>query len=221
MRKVLEQGTTLFYVSHDLPTVEATCTRGIWLREGAIVEDASLPTVLSSYRHFIEESAEVTPTHDGLVRVNTVDVIGPTGNGAITGQALKIQLVLDSLIARPTNLYLGISEGSASPIFTLRHEANLSPGETLVQCRIQGLPLPKGEYFLWGSVADRTRTLLGWHPLTRFRVSGPALDESPPGIVRLAPLHISADWETARQQPDTVLSGSTRQEQGSHRDPTV
>ena len=34
MRYVLNQGTTLVFVSHDLPAIEATCTNAMWLDEG-------------------------------------------------------------------------------------------------------------------------------------------------------------------------------------------
>jgi ABC-type polysaccharide/polyol phosphate transport system ATPase subunit len=197
MRQVLEQGTTLFYVSHDLPTVEATCTRGIWLSEGVIASDGDLPDVLRSYRSFFEESVERDRAQDGLVRVKTAEVLGPTGNGAVTDQSLSVRIVFDSMIAKPMNIFLGVSEGTASPIFVLRREAHLHEGENLVCCSISRLPLPKGRYFLWGSVADRKANLMSWHPFARFSVSGPALDRTPPGVVRMAPLHVAAEWDVA------------------------
>jgi ABC-type polysaccharide/polyol phosphate transport system ATPase subunit len=45
-----EQGGTLLLVSHELEQVRALCTRGIWLREGRVIMDADIETVLAAYR---------------------------------------------------------------------------------------------------------------------------------------------------------------------------
>ena len=50
MRHVLNQGTTLVYVSHDLATVEATCSRGIWLSDGVVTAAGPIEEVLDGYR---------------------------------------------------------------------------------------------------------------------------------------------------------------------------
>src|SRR5262249_14013352 len=42
MRQVLEGGATLLLVSHDLPSVGATATRGIWLSEGKMRADGPI-----------------------------------------------------------------------------------------------------------------------------------------------------------------------------------
>jgi ABC-type polysaccharide/polyol phosphate transport system ATPase subunit len=199
MREVLAQGTTLFYVSHDLPTVEATCERGMWLRDGVMAADGSLPDVLASYRAFIEETAELYETHYREVSVSEAAVVGSSGNGARTNDRLTIRLVLESRAARPANIFLGVTEGTASPIFTLRRETYLREGRTIVTCEVHRLPLSGGQYFLWGGVIDKETSLLGWHPLTRFHVSGPPTDKAPPGVVRAAPLHVSADWDVERK----------------------
>jgi ABC-type polysaccharide/polyol phosphate transport system ATPase subunit len=195
MKDVLHSGTTLFYVSHDLPTVQAVCNRGIWLRDGAVAADGGLPDVLASYRSFIELTAERMHSPDGVVRVTSADVHGPLGDGGLTDHGLSVRLVVQSDAFLPTSIYLGVSEGTAAPIFVLRRETQLRRGETIVHCQIERLPLPAGQYFLWGGVGDRSEMLLGWHPLTRFSVMGPSRGGSPPGVVSLAPLHVTATWD--------------------------
>jgi ABC-type polysaccharide/polyol phosphate transport system ATPase subunit len=74
MRDVLAQGTTLVYVSHDLATVEATCTRGIWLSQGVTRHDGPIGECLREYRAFIEEAAESLPETTGPISVRKVEI---------------------------------------------------------------------------------------------------------------------------------------------------
>jgi hypothetical protein len=43
-------------------------------------------------------------------------------------------------------------------------------------------------------VFERGGELMRWHPAAHFDVVGPDLDVGPPGIVRLAPVHVGAKW---------------------------
>jgi hypothetical protein len=91
-----------------------------------------------------------------------------------------------------------VSEGSAAPVFSLRHEIDLAEGYTHTACTIGSLPLPRGQYFVWIAVTDATgRDLTPWHPATTFEVQGGELDPVLPGVMRLSPVHVSAQWETA------------------------
>ena len=48
MRAVLQEGTTLVFVSHDLASVEAMCRRGLWLDNGVLIADGPIREVLST-----------------------------------------------------------------------------------------------------------------------------------------------------------------------------
>jgi ABC-type polysaccharide/polyol phosphate transport system ATPase subunit len=196
MRSVLAQGTTLVFVSHDFAAVEATCTRGIWLRQGVVKEDGPVRQVLSSYRRSIEEAAEAAFDVSGLVRLLKAEVFDPQGGPPQTEGALNVRLVIESPEARSGRVFLGISEGPATPIFVLRRDGQLVAGETEVRCSMSKLPLPRGRYYLWVGIFDAAgRELLAWHPTTHIDVTGPNLDEVPLGIARLAPVHVRASWE--------------------------
>jgi hypothetical protein len=65
------------------------------------------------------------------------------------------------------------------------------------RCRIERLPLPRGRYYLWLGVFIARGELLGWQPVTHFDVTGPDLDTGPAGIARLAPVHVSAQWDVS------------------------
>jgi ABC-type polysaccharide/polyol phosphate transport system ATPase subunit len=196
MRSVLAQGTTLVFVSHDFAAIEATCTRGIWLRQGAVEEDGPVREVLGSYRRSIEEAAEAAFHVTGLVRLLKAEVAGPRDGPPATDGTLDVRLVIESQEPRSGRVFLGVSEGPATPIFVLRRDGQLAAGETEVRCSMAGLPLPRGRYYLWVGVFDAPGgELLAWHPATHFDVTGPDLDEVPLGIARLAPVHVRASWE--------------------------
>jgi hypothetical protein len=56
--------------------------------------------------------------------------------------------------------------------------------------------LPRGRFYVWVGVFDGNRDLLPWQPAASFDVIGAELDSTPPGIVRLAPVHVDVAWET-------------------------
>jgi ABC-type polysaccharide/polyol phosphate transport system ATPase subunit len=199
MRSVLNQGTTLVFVSHDLAAVEATCNRGVWLHQGVMQSEGPVRDVVNAYRQSIEAAAESTTQVTGELRLVKVEVSGPDGGTPQTQETLDVQLVVESPGARTGRLYLGVSEGPATPIFVLRRDILLTAGETRARCAIRSLPLPRGRFYLWvGMFEGGKRDPLPWHPATYFDVAGPGLDAAPRGIVRLAPVHVDADWEVER-----------------------
>jgi ABC-type polysaccharide/polyol phosphate transport system ATPase subunit len=195
MRTVLAQGTTLVFVSHDLAAVEATCARGVWLDRGVVRADGPVREVLSGYRQSVEADAELAAHVQGDVRLVKLEVTGPYG-GIRTQQPLDLRLVLESQRVWPRRLHLGVSEGTATPIFLLRRDVTMATGEVEVRCTIPRLPLPRGRYWLWAGVFEGVNHhTLPWQPVARFDVDGPSLDEGPQGIVCLAPVHVEAVWE--------------------------
>jgi ABC-type polysaccharide/polyol phosphate transport system ATPase subunit len=194
MRDVMSQGTTLVLVSHDLAAVEATCTRGIWLHNGTVQMSGTASEALGAYRSAIEEAAEALPLRSGPITMQKVEVTGAGGGTPATQEPLEVTMVLQADQERGANVFLGVSEGPATPIFSLRKDLHLLAGETTVRCDIERLPLPRGRYYLWVAVV-RSGDLIVWHPAARFDVSGATLDSAPRGVVRLAPVHVDARWE--------------------------
>jgi ABC-type polysaccharide/polyol phosphate transport system ATPase subunit len=199
MRTVLAEGTTLVFVSHDLAAVEATCSRGLWLDRGVIRSDGPVREVLGEYRGSVEEMAESGRGAGGVARVTKVSVSGSGDDVPRTSEPFDVQLVIDSPVTALGRLFLGISEGTATPIFVLKRDLQLVEGETEVHCRITTLPLPRGRYFLWLGMFGKGPELIDWHPAAKFDVSGPPLGAAPRAIVRLAPIHVDASWEMARR----------------------
>ena len=204
MRAVLQEGTTLVFVSHDLASIESIAQRGLWLRDGVLTADGPVREAISAYRHHIESAAELSSLEAGAVGV-AATVSGPAGGAPVSHDSLRIDLAFNSSQARTGVLYLGVSEGSAAPVFSLRREIDLSEGYTYSACTLQSLPLPRGRYFVWVAVTDLMNSdLTPWHPATTFDVHGGELDPVLPGVMRLSPVHVQAHWDpmsTTRQVP--------------------
>ncbi|HEX9123122.1 MAG TPA: polysaccharide ABC transporter ATP-binding protein [Actinomycetota bacterium] len=195
MRTVLSQGTSLIFVSHDLASVEATCSRGIWMRDGMVAAEGEVREVLGAYRTSIEETASTGNGVAGLVRVTKCEISGTDGSMPKTNEPLDVRMVIQADESRSGIVFVGVSEGPATPIFVLRRDVPFAPGQTEVRCSIEHLPLPRGRFFLWIGVDGKHGVdLLPWHPAQRFDVSGPTLDRAPRAVVRLAPVHVQADW---------------------------
>ncbi len=200
IRAVLNEGTTLLFVSHDLAAVEASCSNGIWLHNGAVQTRGPIREVLSAYRGAVEGDAKSRADIEGLIKVTGMEAVSPDGGLAKTGGPLEVNLTLHTDQPHRAWIYLGVTEGAATPIFLLNpgREVLLEPGETRVRCLMPSLPLPSGKYYVWGGVYKnwtQGEELVGWQPLAEFDVYGPELDAAPRAVVRLSPLHIDSEWE--------------------------
>jgi len=200
MRSLLSGGTTLVFVSHDLATVEATCRKVMWLHQGEVQVDGPVREVMAAYRQSIEEHAELASRTSDLVRLEKAEVSGVDGPMPESQERLDVTIIVDSQERRSATLFMGISEGTANPIFLLERDVHLSEGETEIRGRLNQLPLPKGHFYLWVGIFDvKGRDLLAWHPAAHFDVAGPALVATPRAIVRLTPVYVQAEWEVERR----------------------
>lgn len=198
MREVLEQGTTLVFVSHDLAAVESVCSRGVWLDQGMIRVDAGIREALSAYRGSIEARTEASARVGEPVQLLKHEVRGTDRDSPATGGGLVVDLVLGGEHRNPAMLHIGVSEGTASPVFSLRHEITTEDGDTRVRCVIPRLPLPRGRYTLWvgayGMWHIEGQALMAWHPAGQFDVYGPELDPPPRAVVLAAPVYVEHAW---------------------------
>jgi ABC-2 type transport system ATP-binding protein len=200
MRVVLTQGTTLIFVSHDLAAVEATCDRGLWLAGGVVQADGPVRDVLAGYRRSVEESAKFSSHIAGTLRLVKAELAASGGGAPKTQKPLDVTLTLDSPRKLTGRILIGVSEGTATPIFVVRKDMTLDKGETSVRCSIRRLPLPRGRFYVWAGIFEAKGVdLLPWQPVAQFDTIGPELDSVPTGVVRLAPVHVETEWTSERQ----------------------
>ena len=212
MRTVLDSGATLLLVSHDLASVGATASRGIWLADGLVRADGAIDDVLSAYRSDIEMRSADTMSVAGVVKVSDLRTSGP-GGGDIEGNGeCNIDFVLENDEPRRCEVFVGVTQGPATPIFVLSRPLEIDAGHTDVAIHIPRLPLPAGSFYVWVAVRDhRARlALTPWQPLGPLHVSGHRrLDPVPRAIVRLSPVYVEADWESgARPGRPSAATGA-------------
>ena len=197
MRTVLQQGTTLVLVSHDLASVGAVCERGVWLDRGTIQVDDTSRVAISAYRESLESEAEARVARDEPVRLLKADVRPEDGGPSVSTQSpTVIELACVSDHSGPGYVHVGVSEGTASPIFSFRQEVQLDRDDQSWTCVVDRLPVPRGRYVLWAGVYDDVgNALMAWHPAMQFDVIGPDLDPPPLAVVIASPVHVSHHWE--------------------------
>jgi ABC-type polysaccharide/polyol phosphate transport system ATPase subunit len=197
MRSVLDSGATLMLVSHDLASVGATASRGIWLNEGTVMADGPIDDVLALYRKDIETRSADNAEIRGVISVNELTIGSPAGTPIESQSPVTIAFTLHSPNARQAAVYVGVSQGPATPIFVCTRGTFLREGQNRIAMTVNALPLPAGSYYVWVAVRDTVarRDLTPWQPLGPLAVGGAGrLDPVPRAIVRLAPVHVDAEW---------------------------
>jgi ABC-2 type transport system ATP-binding protein len=197
MRVVLNQGTTLVFVSHDLAAMEATCSRGVWIQDGVARMDGAIRPVLTAYRRAVEEAAESGADAGGPAHIAKVEIAGPDGGSPRTNEPMTIvtRIRCDAR-HEDVNLFVGVSQGPATPIFVQRKVASLAEGETTVRLSLSHVPLPHGSYYVWMGIVDgKGEDLVPWHPTASLNVIGNFLDPAPRAVVRLSPVYVDATWD--------------------------
>ena len=196
MRTVLQQGTTLVLVSHDLASVGAVCNRGVWLDRGVVQVDGSIKEALTAYRDGIENEVESGVRNDGPVQLLKVEVRGGDAETVSTQRGMTVDLALDSSARADAVVHIGVSEGTASPIFCVRRDTRIDEGDNFMRCSMPRLPLPRGRYTMWVGVYDvEGNSLMVWHPATQFDVVGPDLEPPPRAVVLPVPVHVDCRWD--------------------------
>ncbi len=197
--QVVANGTSLFYVSHDLPTVEAVCDRAMWLADSYVRADGPARDVVNLYRASVEEQASLTVANDTGVRILKVEINGPDGGQVRSGEEVNLRIVAESEEAMFGAFHIGVSQGTAMPVFVLRYASSFPEGQFELRCKMHGLPLPKGRYSLWGAMraprGSGPSAMLPWQPLTSFEAFGPIPIKAPAGVMVLSPVYVPADWE--------------------------
>jgi lipopolysaccharide transport system ATP-binding protein len=104
MGDVATEGRTVLFVSHNMQSIRALCSRSILLDRGRVVSDAATPETLSLYNQLLRESkVDVhTATHDslhrrgsGAVRFDSILISDADGNGSSTfemGDTIRFSL---------------------------------------------------------------------------------------------------------------------------------
>lgn len=100
MRDVAKDGRTVLYVSHQMATVTALCTRAIYLAGGKLVQSGSVDDVLQLYRDSFEsvaESAAVAARRPGTGELRASDVrVADTVFTSVDDKVIEIDVPANS-----------------------------------------------------------------------------------------------------------------------------
>jgi lipopolysaccharide transport system ATP-binding protein len=197
--EVVNAGTTLMYVSHDLASVEATCEKAVWLADACVLASGPTREVVGKYRAAVEQNAALTTSTEGVVEVLKVEIEAADGGQVRSECDLDVRLTLNSPEPLEANFFLGVSQGSAFPMFIVRYSGSFPAGDFEVSCRLRHVPLAKGRYSVWpamsGHAGGKGKPLLPWRPVMSFDVMGPDSFNLPEGVMVLSPVYVGADWE--------------------------
>jgi lipopolysaccharide transport system ATP-binding protein len=158
MGEIAHSGRTIFFVSHNLASVSALCTRALLISGGRLVADGGVDAVLETYISSIQPQAGETIEFredrqgDGRLRVIRLDVSSPNGGPPRTGHDCDIRLTYATeLGGGELTVSIGVEGPLGEPIFLC---SNRFTGETVqlaspqgeVVCRLPALQLLAGRY---------------------------------------------------------------------------
>jgi lipopolysaccharide transport system ATP-binding protein len=165
--EVVRAGTTLMYVSHDLASVEASCEKAVWLADAAMMASGPTREVVGKYRAAVEQNAALTTSTEGVVEVLKVEIEAADGGQVRSECDLDVRLTLNSPEPLEANFFIGVSQGSAFPMFIVRYSGSFPAGDFELTCRLHHVPLAKGRYSVWPAMC---------RPRRRERQAAPALE---------------------------------------------
>ena len=161
MGDVAQEGRTVIFVSHNMPAVQALCTRAILLRHGAVAVDGGTGDVLREYLgHLLATAAQAFSADnpdrrgDGTIRLTGARVLDADGRPVerlVAGTPMTLEFSYDNPAgAERADILLAIVNHlgiTVSHMSTRIAGFNVEMAPTgVVRCRIPTLPLPRGEY---------------------------------------------------------------------------
>ena len=194
--EIVREGTTLIYVSHDLASVEASCEHSLWLADAVVQAAGPTKDVVRLYREAVEKNATLTTGNEGEVRTMKVE-LSATDGGQIRSECdLEVRLKVNAAEALEGNFFIGVSQGTAFPMFIVYHHGLFPAGDFEIRCVLEHLPLPRGRYSIWTAmIGERARQYAPWNPVASFEAFGPDPIRAPEGVMILTPIYVKADWQ--------------------------
>jgi len=161
MGDVAHSGRTIIFVSHNVTAIESLCNKGIFFQSGRLIHQGPVAETLSVYHNAIGGAVKSGPAgpvlyHDRkyLKSVDIIDDIGDSTRIIPVGTDLRIKFHMESGRQLDKPMFFVFVDNLAGQKMlcvaspkTGRVMPNLS-GMTEVDCVIENLPLPPGDYFV-------------------------------------------------------------------------
>jgi len=216
MSELVREGRTLVFVSHDMPAIEALCSRAIWLRQGIIHRDGRASEVVRDYlldlqdrRVAADESIVVGSDELRITRVSVHDGAGREVDAVPQGESVTIRIHYraERPIPRP-GFSVGLGDGRLE-CFTMASMLidgdvpEVISGEGHVDCTFVRLPLQPKTYEIWASILGGSGygDLVTWQRLRLFQVVADGQEGGGAGSVvysmRDAPVKLPYRWSVS------------------------
>ncbi|MDR7545141.1 MAG: ABC transporter ATP-binding protein [Armatimonadota bacterium] len=215
MTKLVAEGRTILFVSHDLSAVETVCGKAVFLAGGRIHAAGPVREVLKAYLHWVDglrltgigTGAARRPSRQiELIRVSCHAADGSERYTFSTGEDLEVRLRFRTVgtIIRP-HVSIGITDGrygnlALCSMLVDGNAPSRMEGETEVCCALYKIPLLPRVYQLWCSVRGEQAIgdVFDWQAIGAFRVVGTLRGEGPATVALTTvdgPVHIEHRWE--------------------------
>jgi lipopolysaccharide transport system ATP-binding protein len=178
MDDVLKNNRTVFFVSHDMLSVQSLCTKAILLQGGKVVFEGSTDDTIAQYLNLYEQNQESIETRTDRTggeafRFTEVQFVNPQTMTPLTtmisGQPVLIRIGYQ---LNTGNAYKQVGIGISffnylgSHLFACRNKAvgtalEIQSGRGFTECLIEKWPLKGGRYF-FNLFAEDTGLLLDW-----------------------------------------------------------
>lgn len=187
MKKMMEGGTTVLFVSHDINAIRRFCKRAIWIHQGRVIEDGEVNHVADRYMDFLkmneldfentfmakhQKQPQLSPfVHKEsiaeIVDFQVLDKKGSVGESILFDEPISIYVtydVYDTSIEAPV---LGVAIRSADDDYTcglntLLDQFNIpwNYGRNRVMLEFPyGIRAAGGKYYFEAALEDQTATV--------------------------------------------------------------
>jgi lipopolysaccharide transport system ATP-binding protein len=165
MEDVASQGRTVLFVSHNLPSVQALCSRALLLQNGCVMVDGAPDEAISQYMKSLFLLAETTPLKERVDRIGGEDfliesvefldaeTLLPTRT-LLTGQHTLIKVTYNCLREsgiQGVAIHIAFRSSQGNFLFMCGSDAvgkvfDTPPGPGSVVCTLDKWPLGRGRY---------------------------------------------------------------------------
>lgn len=215
MQQIAGSGRTVLFVSHNLATVRALCTRCLWLDQGRLRADGNPQAVIEQYLAGTSPATRSVDLlhHPGrhpasqtrhLRRLTLLNAEDQETSAVCSGQPLRLRLDFsDEATATRPRIIVIVSDALGTRLFALDSAA---AGDSLplghqkgsVVCELPALPLQPGRYLLSLSYGDSVRLTEALdHVLTLEVVNGDFFGSGRLPKSEHGPLLVPSRWSCA------------------------
>jgi len=213
MTKLVAEGRSLLFVSHNLSVVEAVCQRGVFMLDGKVEAEGLARDVLRSYIGWVDEGQRQSKAlskelvgHGLTVERTTVHAADGIERRVFEfGESIEIRLHVFAHEYIPSAWFsVGISDGrpGALVLCTMLERGtgiDLAPGRHTVSCCLTSVPLTARTYEIWVSVRERSAAadLIERTRVGTFRIQPSSAAEGPSSVTApwmYAPVRVAHDW---------------------------